>query len=51
MNISDKGAVKKGFAGLSRVNHVRISAGTMLNRVTVTNDGSSSRVVTRVGAE
>ena len=34
MNISDEGAVEKGFAGLSRVNHVRISAGTMLNRAT-----------------
>jgi NAD(P)-dependent dehydrogenase (short-subunit alcohol dehydrogenase family) len=38
MDITDQGAVEKGFAGLSRIDHVVISAGTLRNGAIVKND-------------
>lgn len=43
MDITDEGAVEKGFAGLSRVDHVLISAGTILNGALVKNDLATLR--------
>ena len=49
MHITDEGDVGQVFEGLRRIDHGLISAGTMRNGTIVKNDGSSSRVVTRVG--
>jgi NAD(P)-dependent dehydrogenase (short-subunit alcohol dehydrogenase family) len=43
MDMTDEGAVEKGFAGLSRVDHVLISAGTILNAAIVKNDLATLR--------
>jgi NAD(P)-dependent dehydrogenase (short-subunit alcohol dehydrogenase family) len=43
MDITDEGAVGKLFAGLSRVDHVLISAGTILNGAIVHNDLANLR--------
>lgn len=43
MDITDEGAVGKVFAGLSRVDHVLISAGTILNGAIVNNDLANLR--------
>jgi NADP-dependent 3-hydroxy acid dehydrogenase YdfG len=47
MEITDEGAVEKGFAGFRQVDQKLISAGTMPNDAIVQYDRSSSRVVTR----
>ena len=43
MDITNEGAVEKGFAGLSRVEHVLISAGTIRNGTIVNNDLATLR--------
>jgi NAD(P)-dependent dehydrogenase (short-subunit alcohol dehydrogenase family) len=46
MDVTDEGAVEKVFAALSRVDHVLISAGTILNGTIVNNDlGTLRRIV------
>ena len=45
MDITDEGAVEKGFDGLSHVDYVLVSAGTIVNGTIVKNDGSSSNGV------
>jgi NAD(P)-dependent dehydrogenase (short-subunit alcohol dehydrogenase family) len=43
MDITDEGAVEKGLAGLSQVDHVLISAGTIVNGTIVKNDLATLR--------
>jgi NAD(P)-dependent dehydrogenase (short-subunit alcohol dehydrogenase family) len=43
MDITDEGAVEKGIAGLSRVDHVLLSAGTIVNGAIVKNDLATLR--------
>ena len=43
MDITDEGAVEKVFAGLSHIDHVVISAGTILNGAIVKNDLANLR--------
>ena len=45
MDITDEGGVEKVFAGLSRVDHVLISAGTLRNGAIVNNDLATLRYI------
>jgi NADP-dependent 3-hydroxy acid dehydrogenase YdfG len=43
MDMTDEGAIEKGFVGLSHVDHVLISAGTIVNGAIVKNDLATLR--------